>query len=63
MAAQEKKPRTRTRAATHAPSLAAGVRCPGCGCSHCLRTQSENGMRDAAFMCGSCGLFFDQAAV
>lgn len=58
------KPRTKKRAATKAPALAAYGRCPNpkCGCSHILNTQSENGRRAGTFYCGACGFFFDEVA-
>lgn len=55
------KPRTRKRVATHGSALAGGLRCPSCGTSHVMRTQSSNGQQTADYWCAY-GHFFDAPA-
>ena len=46
------RPRTRRRAATHAPSLVSHAKCPICRCGHVV----ENRIRGVVKrLCGHCG--------
>lgn len=58
MAAKTSAKPKKTRQATHGPALAIAVRCPNCGSSHVVRTQSRNGMQAGTWVCARCSTFF-----